>query len=125
MSNSRVIPVVMENGANSYVPPAQRNPQPIAVLEPSGSYIHRLRPEQIEALEQEFSKVKTLHTTDLELLAAEMGSSEKDIQVSWKQGCESGDESLEDLIFGFGVPQLTQTLQLRILSKSAFLNSDS
>ena len=85
MSNSHIIPIVMENGTTgTYIPPAHRKPEQIATFEPSGSYIHRLRPEHIDALEHEFTKAKTLHNTDIELLAAEMGLSEKDVQVSSK-----------------------------------------
>ena len=51
--------------------------------EKSSSYVNRIRPEQISTLEQEFAKARTLHNTDLELLAAEMGLDERDVQVSW------------------------------------------
>lgn len=54
----------------------------ISINEKSASYAHRIKPEQISTLEQEFAKAKTLHNTDLELLAAEMGLDEKDVQVS-------------------------------------------
>ncbi|XKL63339.1 hypothetical protein PGB90_005703 [Kerria lacca] len=49
--------------------------------EKNSSYVNRIKPEQISALEQEFAKVKTLHNTDLELLAAEMNLDEKDVQA--------------------------------------------
>lgn len=54
----------------------------ITINEKNASYTHRIKPEQISTLEQEFAKAKTLHNTDLELLAAEMGLDEKDVQVS-------------------------------------------
>lgn len=51
--------------------------------EKTSSYVHRIKPEQIAVLEQEFVKAKTLHATDLELLAAEMALNEKDVQVKY------------------------------------------
>lgn len=53
----------------------------ITINEKNTSYTHRIKPEQILTLEQEFAKAKTLHNTDLELLAAEMGLDEKDVQA--------------------------------------------
>jgi hypothetical protein len=43
---------------------------------------YRLTPEQEAILETEFQKVKTLHATDLALLAVEMGVDEDQVQVS-------------------------------------------
>lgn len=48
----------------------------------NSSYLNRLTPEQISTLDAEFNKVKTLHSTDLALLAAEMAVSEEDVQVN-------------------------------------------
>lgn len=45
-------------------------------------YINQITPEQIDFLEKEFLKVKILHDTDLELLAAEMFLEEKYVRVS-------------------------------------------
>lgn len=45
-------------------------------------YRGRLSPEQVATLESEFGKLKTLHTTDLSLIAAEMAANEKDVQVT-------------------------------------------
>lgn len=53
-----------------------------SVNDKNSSYVNRIRPEQISTLEQEFAKARTLHNTDLELLAAEMGLDERDVQVS-------------------------------------------
>ena len=41
----------------------------------------RMTAEQMAVLEAEFNKMKTLHETDLELLAAEMALSEKDVKT--------------------------------------------
>ncbi|KAK7591265.1 hypothetical protein V9T40_002878 [Parthenolecanium corni] len=52
-----------------------------SVNDKNSSYVNRIRPEQISTLEQEFAKARTLHNTDLELLAAEMGLDERDVQA--------------------------------------------
>lgn len=46
-------------------------------------YNYRLTPDQLRTLESEFSRGRTLHSTDLALLAMEMGADEKDVQVTF------------------------------------------
>ncbi|XP_063236751.1 homeodomain-only protein-like [Bacillus rossius redtenbacheri] len=45
----------------------------------------RISPEQESALEAQFRRVKNPHPTDLELLAAETGLDERDVQVWYAQ----------------------------------------
>lgn len=40
-----------------------------------------LSAEVLEILESQFNKVKTLHSTDLEIIAAELGVSDIDVKV--------------------------------------------
>lgn len=47
----------------------------------SQEYRGQLSAEQVAMLEAEFAKAKTLHSTDLSLLAAEMAANEKEVQV--------------------------------------------
>lgn len=58
-----------------------RSPQQPPVTPPM-VYRGRLTPDQVATLEAQFAKIKTLHETDLALLAFEMAASEKDVQVS-------------------------------------------
>ncbi|XP_054258570.1 uncharacterized protein LOC128983339 [Macrosteles quadrilineatus] len=48
-------------------------------------YSGGLTPHQVQTLEAEFAKMKTLHTTDLALLAAEMAANESDVQAWYHQ----------------------------------------
>ncbi|XP_046667541.1 homeodomain-only protein-like [Homalodisca vitripennis] len=61
-----------------------RSAQQSSVVQPL-VYSGRLSPEQVAMLEAEFTKVKTLHSTDLSLLAAEMAVNEKDVQAWYTQ----------------------------------------
>lgn len=56
------------------------NPQRVPSSSNSSNY-SRLSPQQEAILEAEFNKMKTLHETDLALLAAEMAVSERDVKV--------------------------------------------
>lgn len=47
----------------------------------SGSGNMPLSSEVLEVLESQFNKVKTLHSTDLEILAAELGVRDIDVKV--------------------------------------------
>jgi len=40
-----------------------------------------LSDEVLEVLESQFNKVKTLHSTDLEIIAAELGVRDNDVKV--------------------------------------------
>lgn len=43
--------------------------------------------EVLEVLESQFNKVKTLHSTDLEIIAAELGVQDVDVKVKKKILC--------------------------------------
>jgi hypothetical protein len=50
-------------------------------LSPQRGSVIQISPEQWDALEAQFAKVKNPHPTDLVLLAAEIGLDETDVQV--------------------------------------------
>jgi Homeodomain len=50
-------------------------------LSPQRGSVIQISPEQWDALEAQFAKVKNPHPTDLVLLAAEIGLDESDVQV--------------------------------------------
>ncbi|XP_075228432.1 homeodomain-only protein-like [Lycorma delicatula] len=61
------------------------NPQRRVPSSSSSPNYSRLNPEQEATLEAEFNKMKTLHETDLALLAAEMAVSEQDVKAWYTQ----------------------------------------
>jgi Homeodomain len=52
-------------------------------LSPQRGSVIQISPEQWDALEAQFAKVKNPHPTDLVLLAAEIGLDETDVQVKF------------------------------------------
>jgi len=50
-------------------------------LSPQRSTVVQISPDQWDALEAHFARVKNPHPTDLVLLAAEIGLDESDVQV--------------------------------------------
>ncbi|XP_026688796.1 uncharacterized protein LOC113473310, partial [Diaphorina citri] len=56
-------------------------PVPIQHTQKPLSFNPRLTPDQEASLESQFSRAKTLHATDLEILAAEMGVDDKEVKV--------------------------------------------
>ncbi|KAI5712994.1 hypothetical protein M8J75_012886 [Diaphorina citri] len=56
-------------------------PVPIQHTQKPLSFNPRLTPDQEASLESQFSRAKTLHATDLEILAAEMGVDDKEVKI--------------------------------------------
>lgn len=60
-------------------------PVPVQHTQKPISFNPKLTADQEAALESQFSRAKTLHATDLEILAAEMGVDDKDVKVRRKK----------------------------------------
>ncbi|KAI5749328.1 homeodomain-only protein-like [Diaphorina citri] len=60
-------------------------PVPIQHTQKPVSFNPRLTPDQEASLESQFSRAKTLHATDLEILAAEMGVDDKEVKTWYNE----------------------------------------
>lgn len=73
-------------------------PVPVQHTQKPISFNPKLTADQEAALESQFSRAKTLHATDLEILAAEMGVDDKDVKVRRKKWPRSGSSTLCDVM---------------------------